>query len=187
MTGTQSAFGEQFDSMSDLLSFGAAPAFLFYFRFLADFGRPGVGAAFVFVLCGALRLARFNANIDKVDSNYFQGLPIPAAAIAMIGLVLLSIQFEALLSIKFLGLPYIIVYAILMITSIPFPSFKKSEFVQNHRKATLLIIFAIMASIFFHEKIMLFVWLSAYTAGSLAHYILKRDQLGDVFQLKDEE
>ena len=65
LTGTSSSFGEQFDSLSDLISFGMAPAIIFYNRFLIDSGRVGMVIAFLFLLCGALRLARFNANIEK--------------------------------------------------------------------------------------------------------------------------
>ena len=78
MTGTQSVFGEQFDSISDVVSFGVAPAFLVYNKFFINLGRIGLVTSFIFLLCGALRLARFNANIDKVSSNFFQGLPIPS-------------------------------------------------------------------------------------------------------------
>ena len=70
ITGTQSHFGEQFDSLSDLVSFGMAPALIFYLKFLQPMGRLGKIAAFLFLLCGALRLARFNANIEKVNSDY---------------------------------------------------------------------------------------------------------------------
>ena len=78
LTGTTSLFGEQFDSMSDLISFGFAPSVLMYNFFLIDMGRPGQVVAFVFLLCGALRLARFNANIEKISSEFFQGLRIAA-------------------------------------------------------------------------------------------------------------
>ena len=75
--GTQSSFGEQFDSLSDLITFGIAPSILFYGFYLKSFERLGVVIALLYLLCGALRLARFNANIEKVSSDYFQGLPIP--------------------------------------------------------------------------------------------------------------
>src|SRR5690606_19468750 len=88
LTGTQSHFGEQFDSLSDLLSFGFAPAMLFYLKFLNSGARLSLVTTFLFILCGALRLARFNANLDRVKSDYFQGLPIPGAAMALIGYIL---------------------------------------------------------------------------------------------------
>ncbi|MEI8346972.1 MAG: CDP-diacylglycerol--serine O-phosphatidyltransferase, partial [Pseudomonadota bacterium] len=93
LTGTQSDFGEQFDSISDVITFGAAPAMLMYARFFTDLGRFGLVISFLYLLCGALRLARFNANIDKISSEFFQGLPIPGAALAQAGLVLTSLQY----------------------------------------------------------------------------------------------
>ena len=80
LTNTQSAFGEQMDSLSDMVSFGAAPALIAYEWTLRDLGRWGWIAAFVYVSCAALRLARFNVNTSVVDKRYFQGLPSPAAA-----------------------------------------------------------------------------------------------------------
>ena len=80
MTNTQSAFGEQMDSLSDMVSFGAAPALIAYEWTLRDIGRWGWIAAFVYCACAALRLARFNVNTAVVDKRYFQGLPSPAAA-----------------------------------------------------------------------------------------------------------
>ena len=80
LTNTQSAFGEQMDSLSDMVSFGAAPALIAYEWVLRDIGRWGWIAAFVYCACAALRLARFNTNIGVVDKRFFQGLPSPAAA-----------------------------------------------------------------------------------------------------------
>ena len=80
MTNTQSAFGEQMDSLSDMVSFGAAPALIAYEWALKGLGRWGWIAAFVYCACAALRLARFNVNTAVVDKRYFQGLPSPAAA-----------------------------------------------------------------------------------------------------------
>ena len=85
MTNTQSAFGEQMDSLSDMVSFGAAPALISYIWALKGLGRWGWIAAFVYCACAALRLARFNVNTGIVDKRYFQGLPSPAAAAIMAG------------------------------------------------------------------------------------------------------
>jgi len=79
-THTLSRFGAEFDSLADLVSFGMAPAFLMYLWILKPMGRLGWLAAFLFVACGALRLARFNTNLDQSSDGYFVGLPIPAAA-----------------------------------------------------------------------------------------------------------
>ncbi|MCL4809047.1 MAG: CDP-diacylglycerol--serine O-phosphatidyltransferase [Thermoanaerobaculia bacterium] len=87
MTGSTSAFGEQLDSLSDVLSFGLAPAFLVYHWGLSSYGRYGLFASFLFLVCGACRLARFNVQIHVVDKRWFVGLPIPAAAGALCGLI----------------------------------------------------------------------------------------------------
>jgi len=87
LTNTQSAFGEQYDSLSDMTSFGVAPALVAYEFALNDLGRWGWLAAFVYVAGSALRLARFNTNIAVVDKRFFQGLPSPAAAALVAGFV----------------------------------------------------------------------------------------------------
>ena len=92
LTNTQSAFGEQYDSLSDMTSFGVAPALVMYEWVLNDLGRWGWLAAFVYVAGAALRLARFNTNIGVVDKRYFQGLPSPAAAALVAGFVWLAID-----------------------------------------------------------------------------------------------
>ena len=87
MTNAQSAFGEQMDSLSDMVSFGAAPALIVYIWALKDMGKAGWIPAFVYIAGAALRLARFNVNIGVVDKRFFQGLPSPAAAALVIGFV----------------------------------------------------------------------------------------------------
>jgi CDP-diacylglycerol--serine O-phosphatidyltransferase len=87
MTNSQSAFGEQMDSLSDMVAFGAAPALIMYQWALKDLGRLGWIPAFVYIAGAALRLARFNTNIGVVDKRFFQGLPSPAAAALVIGFV----------------------------------------------------------------------------------------------------
>lgn len=92
LTNTQSAFGEQYDSMADLTSFGIAPALVMYVWALQSLGRWGWLAAFIFVAGAALRLARFNTNIAVVDKRFFQGLPSPAAAALIAGFVWLAVD-----------------------------------------------------------------------------------------------
>jgi CDP-diacylglycerol--serine O-phosphatidyltransferase len=87
MTNTQSAFGEQMDSLADMVSFGAAPALIVYQWALKDMGKLGWIPAFVYIAGAALRLARFNVNIGVVDKRFFQGLPSPAAAALVMGLI----------------------------------------------------------------------------------------------------
>jgi len=94
LTHTQSAFGAEYDSLSDMVSFGAAPALVIYVWALKDMGKLGWIAAFIYCVGAALRLARFNTNIEVVDKRYFQGLPSPAAAALVAGLVWVLIDNE---------------------------------------------------------------------------------------------
>ena len=125
MTNTQSAFGEQMDSLSDMVSFGAAPALISYIWALQGLGRWGWFAAFVYCSCAALRLARFNVNTTVVDKRYFQGLPSPAAAALVAGFIWLSSD----LGYKGpeLAWPMFVVAlysGLTMVTNVPFYSFK---------------------------------------------------------------
>lgn len=131
MTNTQSAFGEQMDSLSDMVSFGAAPAIISYVWSLKGLGRWGWIAAFVYCACAALRLARFNVNTGVVDKRYFQGLPSPAAAALVIGLIWVVTESGLHGQQDFLGLPIpwltfgVALFAgLTMVTNVPFYSFK---------------------------------------------------------------
>lgn len=186
MTNTQSPFGEQFDSMSDLVSFGVSPAIVYYFRFLNDAGRPGMVAAFFFILCGALRLARFNANIDKNKSDYFQGLPIPGGATAVVAMILMSLNLPELVDYRALTVGYLLFYAVLMISNIPFPSFKKSEWVKTHKKQVLMVIFLILASLFIYEEVMIPVIISIYVVASLIYFLTHRKRFEGIFDWQEE-
>lgn len=92
MTHTQSAFGAEFDSLSDMVSFGVAPALVAYEWMLRGFGKLGWVVAFIYCAGAALRLARFNTNSDVLDKRYFQGMPSPTAAAMVAGLVWVAIE-----------------------------------------------------------------------------------------------
>lgn len=186
LTGTSSSFGEQFDSLSDLISFGIAPSIIFYNRFLLDTGRLGMVVAFIFLLCGALRLARFNANISKVKSDFFQGLPIPGAALAVLSYILVSLDFPQVFSALWLAIPYILLYAILMISNIPFPSFKNSDWVKKNKRKVLFLIFLVISSLFIYEQVMIPVIISLYVALSLVYALMNRKKLQNVFDWDPE-
>lgn len=94
MTNTQSAFGAEYDSLSDMVSFGVAPALVVYEWALKGLGKLGWIAAFVYCVGAALRLARFNTNVGVTDKRYFQGLPSPAAAALIAGLVWVLLDLE---------------------------------------------------------------------------------------------
>lgn len=127
MTHTQSAFGEQYDSLSDMVSFGIAPALVVYEWILKDLGRWGWLAAFVYCAGTALRLARFNASINTLDKRFFQGLPCPAAAALIAGFVWLVIDNR--MPVKLVWLPWVAfaltLYAgVTMVSNAPFYSGK---------------------------------------------------------------
>jgi CDP-diacylglycerol--serine O-phosphatidyltransferase len=129
LTNTQSEFGAQYDSLSDMLSFGAAPALVVYEWSLRGMGKLGWLAAFVYCAGAALRLARFNTNIGVVDKRYFQGLPSPAAAALVAGFIWLMDD------LRFVGTELswfawiITLYAgLTMVTNVPFYSFKEVNF-----------------------------------------------------------
>ena len=130
--GAQSPFGEQFDSLSDLLAFGVAPAILMYSWSLHDLGRIGLAACFVYTACAAFRLARFNVQIGVVDKRYFIGVASPLAAVMIISLVLVARDFPEFFNLQELGgqiLNAVIIIAVglLMISNIKYYSFKTVE------------------------------------------------------------
>lgn len=128
MTHTTSRFGVEYDSLADLISFGLAPGLMIYLWALKPLGRLGWLAAFLFMVCGALRLARFNTQVDSVKSDYFVGLPIPAAAGMLAATVLLHHRLGIGSSAnKILILMLIYILSFLMVSSIKFYSFKKPE------------------------------------------------------------
>ena len=129
MTNSQSAFGEQMDSLSDMVSFGAAPALIMYQWALKDLGRLGWIPPFVYLAGAALRLARFNTNIGVVDRRFFQGLPSPAAAALVVGFIWVfdDAGFRNVGRVDWLVVSAyaVTLYAgITMVTNAPFYSFK---------------------------------------------------------------
>ena len=127
--GAQSAFGEQYDSLSDLLAFGVAPAILMYSWSLHDLGRIGLACCFVYTACAAFRLARFNVQIGVVDKRYFIGVASPLAAILIITLVWVGLDFPAIFDLREVGIQatnavLIVAAGLLMISNIKYYSFK---------------------------------------------------------------
>jgi CDP-diacylglycerol--serine O-phosphatidyltransferase len=187
LTGTQSSFGEQFDSLSDLVSFGMAPSIIFYNKFLSNSGRVGIVIAFLFLLCGALRLARFNANINNVSSDYFQGLPIPGAALAILSYILISLDFPQYFNHVYIAAPYIAFYAMLMVSNVPFPSFKKSDTVRKHRRKILFSIFIMISLLFIYEELMIGVIISLYVLTSIVNAVMNRKKFKGIFDWDESE
>ena len=130
--GAQSAFGEQYDSLSDLLAFGVAPAILMYSWSLHDLGRIGLACCFVYTACAAFRLARFNVQIGVVDKRYFIGIASPLAAIIVISLIWVGLDFPQIFDLQERGIQasnaiLMVVVGILMISNIKYFSFKQLD------------------------------------------------------------
>jgi CDP-diacylglycerol--serine O-phosphatidyltransferase len=133
LTNTQSAFGAEYDSLSDLVSFGVAPALLVYEWSLSDLGRIGWLAAFIYLVCAALRLARFNTQVGAADKRYFQGLPSPAAAgviASMIWLKFWNFEYFDIGVVSFsyyIGIAITILCGLLMVSNVRYFSFKEFD------------------------------------------------------------
>jgi CDP-diacylglycerol---serine O-phosphatidyltransferase len=130
VTRSTSKFGVEFDSLADLVSFGVAPGLMIYLWALAPLGRLGWLAAFLFVVCGALRLARFNTQVDTVDSNYFMGLPIPAGA-GMSAVTVLFCHKLGLVANPLVVLVMLYLLSFLMVSTLRYPSFKQARFIRD--------------------------------------------------------
>jgi len=145
LTNTQSEFGAQYDSLSDMVSFGAAPSLVIYEWALRDMHKLGWMAAFVYCTGAALRLARFNTNIGVVDKRYFQGLPSPSAAALVAGFVWLMTDLQYKGADLSWAAWIITLYAgLTMVTNVPFYSFKD----VNFRKSVPFIVIFLIALAF---------------------------------------
>ena len=175
MTNAQSAFGEQMDSLSDMVSFGAAPALIVYIWALKDMGKVGWIPAFVYIAGAALRLARFNVNLGVVDKRFFQGLPSPAAAALVIGLVWVmdDAGFKEVSKIGWLTWVAFVVTlfaGLSMVTNAPFYSFKV---VGGKRTVPFVVLVAIvlgMAVVALDPPRVLFAIFCAYGVSGYAVY-----------------
>ena len=157
LTNTTSEFGEQYDSLADIISFGMAPAFLAYAWVLKPYGRLGWMAAFLFLLCGALRLTRFNISQPDVKSQHFVGLPIPGAAAVIASII---IAFEDIFTTKLSPVIMVVVVyllAFLMVSNIKYPAFKKLEFKKRVAFSRFLFVILFLFILATIPRIALFV------------------------------
>ena len=174
LTNTQSAFGEQYDSLSDMTSFGVAPALVVYEWVLRDLGRWGWAGAFVYCCCAALRLARFNANLGVVDKRFFQGLPSPAAAALVAGFVWLAVDNH--FQIRAGWMPWatfcVTVYAgLTMVSSAPFYSGKSFHL---GRSVPFWVMIVIVVGVFFvssEPAIFLFGLFCCYAVSGYVYWL----------------
>jgi len=151
LTNTQSAFGGEYDSLSDLVSFGVAPALLVYLWSLSDLGRVGWLAAFIYLACAALRLARFNTQIGVSDKRYFQGLPSPASAGVIASMIWLKfwnfeyLDFGVVSLSYYIGVSITILCGLLMVSNVRYFSFK--EFESSEKASFRFLLFTVLGFI----------------------------------------
>ena len=195
MTHTQSAFGEQMDSLSDMVSFGAAPALIAYEWALRPLGRWGWIAAFVYCSCAALRLARFNVNTGVVDKRYFQGMPSPAAAALVAGFIWLT---SALLvshrdvpifgevialfgghpasrdDLSWIMFAITLFAGLTMVTNIPYYSFKDAGMAKSVPFISLVVVVLLLALVSIEPATMLFLIFVLYSISGYVIYAWRR-------------
>ncbi|MBA2549190.1 MAG: CDP-diacylglycerol--serine O-phosphatidyltransferase [Burkholderiaceae bacterium] len=177
LTNTQSAFGEQFDSLSDMTSFGVAPALVMYEWALQDLGRWGWAGAFVYCAGAALRLARFNANLAVVDKRFFQGLPSPAAAALIAGFVWLAVDNK--FPIREAWLPWVAflltVYAgFTMVSSAPFYSGKSFQLGRSVPFWVMVVAIAVIFVVSSDPPIALFTLFCCYAISGYVYWAWRR-------------
>ncbi|MBV1774338.1 CDP-diacylglycerol--serine O-phosphatidyltransferase [Burkholderiaceae bacterium DAT-1] len=175
MTHTQSAFGAEFDSLSDMVSFGVAPALVVYEWMLRGFGKLGWIVAFIYCAGAALRLARFNTNIDVVDKRFFQGMPSPTAAAMVAGLVWVSLEMEwsgeglrwgALFVTAFAGLT--------MVSNVKYWSFKEINFRKTVPFFVLVPVVFLLLAIAAKPQVALFALFVAYGLSGYVMWLVNK-------------
>ncbi len=167
LTNTQTEFGVQYDSLSDMISFGLTPALVMYEWSLSSMGKVGWLAAFVYAAAAALRLARFNTQVGSADKRYFQGLPSPAAAGLLAGLVWLGSRYEFNLFIVTHGFTLFLTVAagLLMVSNVRYNSFKTLDLRGKVPFVTILIIVLIFVFISIEPPLVLFGLLLLYAVS----------------------
>jgi CDP-diacylglycerol--serine O-phosphatidyltransferase len=184
ITHSTTRFGVEYDSLSDLVSFGIAPGVMMYWWALKPLGRLGWLAGFLYVACGAIRLARFNVQINTVESKYFQGLPIPAAAGLVATVIIFLTNFEIeprSVQIPLLLISYLL--AALMVSTVKYNSFKDLQLARRKPFNALIIVVLLIVFVVSEPRIMLFSLCFAYVLSgptTLIVHLLKKSKTQEV-------
>lgn len=166
LTNTQSEFGVQFDSLSDMVVSGVAPALIAYLMGLSNLGRLGWVAAFIYVATTALRLARFNTQVGKQDPRYFRGLPCPTAAAVVVGFIWVADRYEiANHTAGMVLLPVLVVAGFLMVSNFVYYSFKKVDMKGKVPFVAVIAVMLILGFVSLNPAAMLLLVFSAYAVS----------------------
>ena len=173
LTHSTTRFGIELDSLSDLVSFGVAPAVMLYQWALGDFGRVGWACAFIFMACGALRLARYNVQMGSAESKAFTGMPIPAAATIVASTVIFYYEIwdyapEKNIFILLLTL----LLAALMVSTLRYHGAKEIDFRKRKPFWILVAVVVVFAIMVIHKEIALFVFAMIYIFGSIIENVI---------------
>ncbi|MEW5790460.1 MAG: CDP-diacylglycerol--serine O-phosphatidyltransferase [Pseudomonadota bacterium] len=180
LTNTQSDFGAEYDSLADVIAFGLAPSVVLYLWGLSGFGKLGWLGAFVFTACGALRLARFNTQVHVASKSHFQGLPIPAAAATLVGLVWVaeSPEISGFLDTFAHPIALVLVYmlALFMVSNFRYKSFK--DFDLRGRVPFVLAVLGVLALalIALHPPLVLFLASLGYALSGPILTLIQRQR-----------
>ncbi len=158
LTNTQSDFGVQYDSLSDMVSFGIAPALVVYQWSLVSMGKLGWLGAFLYAAATALRLARFNTQAETADKRFFQGIPSPAAAALIASMIWVSEDFTLIenIDLEYFAFPITVIAGLLMVSNIRFHSFKQFDLKGKVPFLTVLILLLIFILIASEPPLVLF-------------------------------
>jgi CDP-diacylglycerol--serine O-phosphatidyltransferase len=174
MTNTMSKFGAEFDSLADLVTFGVAPAILTYSWALSAYGKWGWMVAFLFVVCGALRLARFNIQIGIIESRVFNGLPIPgAASVIATGIMLYFYLGGQGKYHDFSILTTTVALALLMVSNIKYYSFKDLNFFSRKPFMSFVLIVIVLIIVAAEPQITLFTFSVGYSLSGPFWWLIR--------------
>ena len=163
LTKTQSAFGAEYDSLSDMVSFGAAPALVMYEWVLRDLGNLGWFAAFVYCVCAALRLARFNTMLEVADKRWFTGIPSPAAAALVAGCVWIIDDYNVdPLAIKWWAFGVTVFAGLTMVSNLKYWSFKTVNLRKSVPFVAVLLVAVFVALLSYQPAMVLFAGFVLY-------------------------
>lgn len=184
MTNTQSAFGAEYDSLSDMVSFGIAPSLVIYSWALESLGKPGWLAAFIYTSAAALRLARFNTQVAVADKNYFQGLASPAAAAIIAGLVWLGHDLEiAGADVRWLAFGLTLAASFLMVSNVRYYSFKGLDLRGKVPFVSILVVVLVYVAITLDPPKILFAFFLLYAlSGPVLTVYLRQRKLRERHQ-----
>lgn len=175
LTRTQSDFGIELDSLVDLVSFGLAPALTAYMWNLSLFHKTGWGVCFVYVACGALRLARYNVQFSDEERKHFQGIPIPTAAYAIASYILFAeITPPASESWVFLALVFAV--SILMVSTVPYHSFKNIGLRHRYSFFYLVVVIGLLFLIMVAPHTMIFLLSMTYISSGVVEKLVLSQQ-----------